>query len=497
MGVQVSFSKGRLYFDGFNESNDVDPKTQRSGVNYFRFNLIGQLLQFLGFAYKIHYKAGQQEGIVYVNSKSFLAWKERHRQDAGLNVESLDQAFTQKSFERAVKIICENFVKHKAHPLRSLDVSGKDETPPPSQIEINTQKSPLQDDPLSASEDKPMLTVQEGSNNSSEPLELRTNPETQITAPLSKIKEEIFAQLGLNSSPPQPLQSTPIRTPEDLVHDLSLYDSKIHIRVDSNRISQKYLIDIIKKIHNKLLYISFEKFQDDLKALTQQLLNTTNGQPYFVATASGKSNTWVAEQALNHLDVKDLPKGKFELALYESSETLPNFKEAIENGTKKFVIFDDVIYTGSQMKSHILRIIRAFRQFKDQDLELILVVPYVTEVFKTKVSEHLKNVKLLTTQTTIPHLTEALTPSEIQTLKNVYPESSCLGYLVYTDWKVADAKSVPEFLHHGFKLKEGIFRFMRSNEPLYPPYKERETLDACYAVSSHPFDNPQTIQFED
>lgn len=497
MGVQVSFSKGRLYFDGFNESNDVDPKSQRSGVNYFRFNLIGQLLQFLGFAYKIHYKEGKQEGIVYVNSKSFLAWKERHKQDAGLNVDSLDLAFTQKSFERAVTIICENFVKHKAHPPKSLEVLRRNETPPPSQIEINTKKSPLEEDPLSTPEDKPMPTVQEASKDSSEPLELRANPEIEITASLPKTKEEIFAQLGLNSTPTQPLQATPIRTPEELVHDLSLYDPKIHIRVDSSRISQEHLIDIIKKIHNKLLYISFEKFQDDLKALTQQLLNTTNGQPYFVGTASGKSNTWVAEHALNRLDVKDLPQGNFELALYESSETLPNFKEAIENGIKKFVIFDDVIYTGSQMNSHILRIIRGFSEFKELDLELILVVPYVTEVFKTKISKHLKNIKLLTTQTTIPHLTEALTPSEIKWLKLFFPQSSCYGYIAYTDWKVADAKSVPEFLHHGIRMKEDVFRFMRTDEPLYPPYKERETLDACYAISSHPFDNPHTLQFED
>ncbi|MBN9377278.1 MAG: hypothetical protein BGO14_09290 [Chlamydiales bacterium 38-26] len=493
MEIPVTFSKGRIYFGAFNEDNDIDPKTQRSGVNYFRFNLIGRILHFLGLADKIHYTEGKQKGIVYLNSKSFFAWKERHKQDEGLPVESLNQAFSQKKFEKAVALICVNFVKHKANHQKSFEELK--ETPSSSQEETETN-SPLQEDTLSNSNEKSKSNVQNSSDDLNQPLEIMANPETPPSALLPKTKEEIFIQLGLNYNPPQPILSTPLRNSEELEKDLSIYNSEVCLSVNSNKISQKHVLDLIKKIHNKLLYVSFESFKEDLKGLTQQLLNTTNGQPYFVGTASGKSNTWVAEHALQSLDLKDLPEGTFELALYESTETLPDFKQAIEKGIKKFVIFDDIIYTGSQMKSHIGRILRTFNQFKNDDLELTLVVPYVSEQFKTSCLKNSNKFKLLTTQTTVPSLTDALSRSEIELLRLYYPNSFNQGYLTYADWKVADVKSVPEFLHHGVRLKEGIFRFMRNAEPLYPPYKKREELNLIYEISSHPFDNNQTVDFE-
>ncbi len=40
MEVQAKILNGRVYFGTFNKGNDIDPKTQRSGLNFFRFNLI-------------------------------------------------------------------------------------------------------------------------------------------------------------------------------------------------------------------------------------------------------------------------------------------------------------------------------------------------------------------------------------------------------------------------------------------------------------------------
>lgn len=40
MEVQAKILNGRVYFGAFNKGNDIDPKTQRSGLNFFRFNLI-------------------------------------------------------------------------------------------------------------------------------------------------------------------------------------------------------------------------------------------------------------------------------------------------------------------------------------------------------------------------------------------------------------------------------------------------------------------------
>lgn len=81
MELQAKILDGRVYFGTFNKSNDINPKTKRSGLNFFRFNLIGWLLHKLGFAHKVHYTEGKKHGVVYLNLISFMAWKERHKDD--------------------------------------------------------------------------------------------------------------------------------------------------------------------------------------------------------------------------------------------------------------------------------------------------------------------------------------------------------------------------------------------------------------------------------
>lgn len=111
--VQAHFLKGRAYFGEFNKDNDISQDTKRSGLNFYRFNLIGNILQKLGFACKVHYVEKEKHGVVYLKSKSFISWKERHKVDAGLDVQSLNQAVLNKDFVKAIKLICENFAKNK------------------------------------------------------------------------------------------------------------------------------------------------------------------------------------------------------------------------------------------------------------------------------------------------------------------------------------------------------------------------------------------------
>lgn len=108
MEIPAHFEKGRCYFGTFNKENDVNSKTKRSGLNFFRFNTIGYLLNKLGFALKVHYVDGDKHGVVYLHPKSFSDWKERHKAEAGLN---FDHTLSQKKYEEAIKIICDNFLK--------------------------------------------------------------------------------------------------------------------------------------------------------------------------------------------------------------------------------------------------------------------------------------------------------------------------------------------------------------------------------------------------
>lgn len=111
MEIATEFSNGRAYFGTFNKDNDASQKTKLSGVSYFRLNIIGYILHKLGFASKVHYVNADKHGVVYLSSKNFNAWKERHKNDVGVNCQSLDQAFSQKKFEETIAIICDAFAK--------------------------------------------------------------------------------------------------------------------------------------------------------------------------------------------------------------------------------------------------------------------------------------------------------------------------------------------------------------------------------------------------
>ncbi|PWU14981.1 MAG: hypothetical protein C5B45_03575 [Chlamydiae bacterium] len=307
-------------------------------------------------------------------------------------------------------------------------------------------------------------------------------------------KEEALKELGL-SIIPLSAKATPKRTLREFEEDIRQYDPKATFK--SSGICQEEVTALIEELHDKLLYIPYERFKSDLKPLTLELIKHIKNEKYAVGTALRKSNTWVAEHSFQNMSADELPAATFELSRYESTEEpTESFKQAIRDGIKKFVIFDDVIYTGLQMTSHISRCLRGFNRSEEKDLQLIIVVPYVAEAYKRRILVLENRVKLITTDTVIPSISEVIDESSIELLNKIYQKNT-YGYqfLVYTDWKVADVKSVPQFLHSGFKLKEGVFRFMRSSEPLFPPYKNRETQELSFEFGS-PFENQSKIEFD-
>jgi len=313
-------------------------------------------------------------------------------------------------------------------------------------------------------------------------------------------KEEKLKKLGLNIIPLL-AKATPKRTLQELTEDLVQYNPKM--RFKSSGVCQGKIIDLIKKLHDNLLYISYDRFKSDLNSLTLEFIKHIKNEKYALGTAWKKSNTWVAEHAFQGMNIDKLPVATFKLSLYEStygaSESLESLKQAIENDIKKFVIFDDVIYTGSQMKSHVGRCMQSFNMYREKysDLQLIIIAPYTTERCKKTFSLN-SRVKLITTETVISSISEVIDQSNIELLNKTYQNTKLYGYeyLAYADWKVADVKSIPEFLHNGFKLQEGIFRFIRSPEPFYPPYKDRKTQELVFKLSSDPFENLAKVEFE-
>lgn len=104
MTVHAFFSHGRCYFRPFNEKNDINPKTNRSGINYFYFDFIGFLLSKVGLAIKVHCKDDNaKEGNVYLHRFSFFQW---HRwndcPETYLDIKN-------KNYEQAIIKVCNQF----------------------------------------------------------------------------------------------------------------------------------------------------------------------------------------------------------------------------------------------------------------------------------------------------------------------------------------------------------------------------------------------------
>ena len=114
--INVTFYNGRCFFNGYNRRNDIDPNTQRAGINYYRFYLIGCILEKLGFAKGISCFEKDQPKIVYVNTKSFLKWRERHAADEYITLDRLDHIERElKTIEKYEKM--EKFYKeYKKNP---------------------------------------------------------------------------------------------------------------------------------------------------------------------------------------------------------------------------------------------------------------------------------------------------------------------------------------------------------------------------------------------
>lgn len=108
--IEARLLNGRCYFGPFDKDNDLNPDTKRSGLNYFRFNLIGYLLHLLGIApQKIHYVDGDKKRVVYLHPASYRAWKERHVKNEELDATTLNDQEKTKKFENVIRIICNNY----------------------------------------------------------------------------------------------------------------------------------------------------------------------------------------------------------------------------------------------------------------------------------------------------------------------------------------------------------------------------------------------------
>lgn len=162
---------------------------------------------------------------------------------------------------------------------------------------------------------------------------------------------------------------------------------------------------ILKKVLKNVEYVSFEEFDNARReAVTgENGLNSllADGKPYAIIAggAKGKSNYWVYQLSKDELKTKPEEVffiGQENSAGYGSKGWVKGqINELMDKNVRRFVIFDDAIYSGQQMIEHFYKYIQNGLEAqghiegdiqmggsKDhiESAELVIVVPYITNV---------------------------------------------------------------------------------------------------------------------
>ena len=112
MTIDFIFDSGRCYFKPFDSSNDRDPETGKTGVNYCRYQFIGAIFSLIGLTYAIHGENKGNRHTCYVYTKNLNDWLKRHEKDP-----SIDHNWNEnpdliiKNIKKINNLIAENYIK--------------------------------------------------------------------------------------------------------------------------------------------------------------------------------------------------------------------------------------------------------------------------------------------------------------------------------------------------------------------------------------------------
>jgi hypothetical protein len=105
--MQISFSNGRCFFNGFNPINEIPFGKGKTGVNYCRYQFIGALLKKMGLTFELNYQMDGKTYACHIYKHSFNRWVERHQNQVGAPAALQGQ----KAPEMLIKTISENLSK--------------------------------------------------------------------------------------------------------------------------------------------------------------------------------------------------------------------------------------------------------------------------------------------------------------------------------------------------------------------------------------------------
>lgn len=214
---------------------------------------------------------------------------------------------------------------------------------------------------------------------------------------------------------------------------------------------------IKKKLINNLNYISADQFDKTLKNITQLTFKKFDGK-YAVLFdfKPHSSKRWVYHQIKKHLPLKA------SLTSYYHPKTepflkYPTIKKLLKKDIKTVLVFDDASYSGMQLISKIIDPFKIYYEAAKKNIDLFLIVPYITNHAKTQIDAKSKssNVKVhLIYGEKMKTVQEILTKNELNILKNL-PELASFRRtvmhtrydrvtLTYFDHRISDAHSFYE-----------------------------------------------------
>lgn len=212
--------------------------------------------------------------------------------------------------------------------------------------------------------------------------------------------------------------------------------------------------EVAQAIVDNTRHVTQEEFEAQLKLGVEGFNQTLKpDEKYAIVMQQGKSNEWMAELGFPYLD-------RMPDQLYEAGEV-------VDASIKRYVFFDDGIYSGSQMSGYISTLLSQLRGLgvDMSQVQIDVIAPFVTTHAKSTVNQVLEignphlyegaviNFAPHQIMPTIPE--QIKDPGILSVMSNMYGGALDSRTLTYFDHKIADQVStLNNVLQYGYVLDE-------------------------------------------
>jgi hypothetical protein len=153
-------------------------------------------------------------------------------------------------------------------------------------------------------------------------------------------------------------------------------------------------IKFVGDFFDNLEYISFDNFLNRIKLMTNELINKINQNSsskihLIINNPVNKANTWVALLFMYFIEnnkVIDIMNKN--CLIFHNPELSLQYHKCNSEKTIA-IIFDDVNYTGNEIGQSIIPF--RFQNLKNINYELILAIPYISNIAIDKINDYIKS----------------------------------------------------------------------------------------------------------